>query len=88
MTKKGNSLNISYIGALNNSWNEPKEKEIQTISNASAFISLRLSECGHMCNALEINSKAFVASGDVLFSRSSLHWDTQSVTLCRSNKST
>jgi hypothetical protein len=66
--------------------NEPKEKEIQTISNVSAFISLRLSEYGHMCNALEINSKAFVASGDVFFSISSLHRDTQSITLCRNDK--
>ena len=63
-------------------------KGIQTISNASAFISLRLSECGLMRNALEINSRAVVASGDALFSRSSLHWDTHSVTLCRSDKST
>jgi hypothetical protein len=50
-----------------------QKREIQTINNASAFISLTLSECGHMCNALEINSKAFVASGDVLLSRNSLH---------------
>jgi hypothetical protein len=45
---------------------------VQTTRSASALIFIRLSECGLMCNALEIKSKAVLASGDVLFLRSSL----------------
>jgi hypothetical protein len=62
------------------------QTRIQTVSCASAFISIRLSECGLISNALEINSKAVFDSGNVFFLRSCLDWDIQSTNLCSIGK--